>query len=199
MTDLIQQHGSAAHAVPHLTVDERLRLGKEARARASRSSQAEFRPATNRPDPVSLLERQATTRVPELVPISYGRMLVSPFTLPQGLTKCVGVCASPGPRTRPLGRPRRNRRLSRAPTDVRPGPCEFAVTYTDQNQRDYEGIRHAASTGRITVESGLQFHGAHLRDWNTWTPQRPMSSVFWHGLPKRSTHHDRRGAVPTAL
>ncbi len=70
--------------MPHLTVEERVKLGKEARTRAPRSSQAEFSPRTNRPDPVGLLERQATTRVPELVPIRYGRMLVSPFTFFRG-------------------------------------------------------------------------------------------------------------------
>ena len=35
-------------------------------------------------DPVALLEEQAVTRVPELVPIRYGRMLVSPFTFYRG-------------------------------------------------------------------------------------------------------------------
>ncbi len=61
-----------------------MKLGKEARARAPRSSQAEFGAGPDRPDPVSLLGRQATTRVPELVPIRYGRMLVSPFTFFRG-------------------------------------------------------------------------------------------------------------------
>ena len=84
MTNLTQPPGPAAHAVPHLTVEERLKLGKDARSRVPRSHQAEFSPVTNRPDPVSLLERQATTRVPELVPIRYGRMLASPFTFFRG-------------------------------------------------------------------------------------------------------------------
>ncbi len=68
----------------HPSVEERVRVGKEARSLAPRSSQAEFRPNSDRPDPVGLLERQATTRVPELVPIRYGRMLVSPFTFFRG-------------------------------------------------------------------------------------------------------------------
>jgi hypothetical protein len=84
MMDLKQGPAQGANVVPHLTVEERVNLGKEARARASRSSQAEFSPPANRPDPVSLLERQATTRLPELVPIRYGRMLVSPFTFYRG-------------------------------------------------------------------------------------------------------------------
>ena len=84
MTDVTQRPDAAPHAVPHLTVEERVKLGKDARARAPRSSQAEFSPPTGRPDPVSLLEQQATTRVPELLPIRYGRMLVSPFTFFRG-------------------------------------------------------------------------------------------------------------------
>ena len=70
--------------VVHLTVAERAAHGKAARAEVPRSSHAIFEPAPHRPDPVSLLERQATTRVPELVPIRYGRMLVSPFTFYRG-------------------------------------------------------------------------------------------------------------------
>ena len=68
----------------HPTPQERARRGKDARALTPRSSHAEFTPASDRPDPVSLLERQATTRVPDLVPIRYGRMLVSPFTFFRG-------------------------------------------------------------------------------------------------------------------
>jgi uncharacterized protein (DUF2252 family) len=58
--------------------------GKAARGAASRASHAEFQPAANRSDPVELLERQAKTRVPELVPIRYGRMLASPFAFYRG-------------------------------------------------------------------------------------------------------------------
>ena len=58
--------------------------GKDARARAPRSSHGVYEPAPDRPDPIELLQRQAQTRVPELVPIRYGRMLVSPFTFYRG-------------------------------------------------------------------------------------------------------------------
>src|SRR5271166_1752077 len=70
--------------IRHLSPSDRATLGRDARARAPRSSQAAFEPTSPRPDPVGLLERQATTRVPELVPIRYGRMLVSPFTFFRG-------------------------------------------------------------------------------------------------------------------
>jgi hypothetical protein len=70
--------------VPHLSVAERVARGKAARAEVPRSSHATFEPLSTRADPVELLERQAATRVPELVPIRYGRMLVSPFTFYRG-------------------------------------------------------------------------------------------------------------------
>ena len=75
---------AAAAAVPHLSVAERVARGKAARAEVPRSSHAVFEPSSTRADPVALLERQAKTRVPELVPIRYGRMLVSPFTFYRG-------------------------------------------------------------------------------------------------------------------
>ena len=49
-----------------------------------RANHAKFEPPPGRADPVALLEGQAKTRVPELVPIRYGRMLVSPFTFYRG-------------------------------------------------------------------------------------------------------------------
>lgn len=70
--------------VEHLSVAERVARGKGARAHAPRSSHGVFAPAPNRADPVELLERQAETRVPELVPIRYGRMLVSAFAFYRG-------------------------------------------------------------------------------------------------------------------
>jgi uncharacterized protein (DUF2252 family) len=70
--------------VPHLTVAERIARGRSARAEVPRSSHGPFTPLPHRPDPIDLLERQAETRVPELVPIRYGRMAVSPFTFYRG-------------------------------------------------------------------------------------------------------------------
>jgi uncharacterized protein (DUF2252 family) len=75
---------SAASTVPHLSVAERVARGKAARAEVPRSSHGAFEPAPHRADPVKVLERQAKTRVPELVPIRYGRMLVSAFTFYRG-------------------------------------------------------------------------------------------------------------------
>ena len=67
-----------------MTVAERLARGKAARREVPRSSHAVFEPSPRRSDPIELLERQAQARIPELVPIRYGRMLVSPFAFYRG-------------------------------------------------------------------------------------------------------------------
>ena len=92
-------HPGAAERVAHLSVAERAARGKAARAQAPRSSHAGFEPAAQRVDPVELLERQASTRVRELVPIRYGRMLVSPFTFYRGAALIMASDLAPTPRS----------------------------------------------------------------------------------------------------
>lgn len=58
--------------------------GREARATVPRSVHGDWSPQPQRPDPIGVLRAQAATRVQELVPIWYGRMLVSPFTFYRG-------------------------------------------------------------------------------------------------------------------
>jgi uncharacterized protein (DUF2252 family) len=67
-----------------MTPAERVERGKEARAAVPRDSHAVFDPGPGRPDPIGLLEEQAKSRVPELVPIRRARMMVSPFTFYRG-------------------------------------------------------------------------------------------------------------------
>jgi len=73
-------------APPHevFTPDEWRAKGRERRAAVSRSSHAQCAPPADRPDPVAVLEEQARTRVPDLVPIRYGRMIASPFSYFRG-------------------------------------------------------------------------------------------------------------------
>ena len=66
---------------------------------APRSGQGEWEPASDRRDPVELLEEQAASRVPELVPIRYGRMLVSPFTFFRGAAYPMAADLAGAPRT----------------------------------------------------------------------------------------------------
>ena len=58
-----------------------------------------YDPATDRPDPVALLESQAATRLPDLVPVRYGRMLVSPFTFFRGAALIMASDLSSCPRS----------------------------------------------------------------------------------------------------
>ena len=70
--------------LPHLSLAERVARGKAERTEVPRGVHGEWSPPSGRRDPVELLEEQAASRVPELVPIRYGRMLVSPFTFYRG-------------------------------------------------------------------------------------------------------------------
>jgi uncharacterized protein (DUF2252 family) len=75
---------SRSDRMPELTPAERAARGKAARAEVPRSSHAMFDVPRSRPDPIALLESQAQSRVPDLVPIRYGRMLASPFAFYRG-------------------------------------------------------------------------------------------------------------------
>ncbi|MFI9111050.1 DUF2252 domain-containing protein [Streptomyces venezuelae] len=75
---------TALRAAHHATPEERAALGRKARRRSPRSGHAEYRPSADRPDPMTILEAQSATRVPELVPIRYGRMTESPFRFYRG-------------------------------------------------------------------------------------------------------------------
>lgn len=67
-----------------MDVSERAAAGKAARSVSPRSGHAGWEPSDGRPDPVAILERQAASRVPELVPIRHGRMAASPFAFFRG-------------------------------------------------------------------------------------------------------------------
>lgn len=88
----------AEKPVPHLSVAERTARGKAARSEVPRSSHATFEPAADR-DPLALLQEQATTRVQELVPIRYGRMLESPFSFYRGAALVMAGDLSATPRS----------------------------------------------------------------------------------------------------
>jgi uncharacterized protein (DUF2252 family) len=101
MAPTAKTHELAAHheRAAHQSAAARAALGKAARAHAPRPSQGGFDPAPNRVDPVALLERQSATRVPELVPIRYGRMLVSPFNFYRGAALIMAGDLAPTPRS----------------------------------------------------------------------------------------------------
>jgi len=67
-----------------MTPAERRVRGKAARAEVPRESHAEWKPPADRTDPVALLESQGAARLPDLVPVRYGRMMETPFTYYRG-------------------------------------------------------------------------------------------------------------------
>jgi uncharacterized protein (DUF2252 family) len=77
--------------VPHPSLEERQARGKKAREQTPLSSHDGWTPASDRPDPVGLLEEQNLTREPDLVPVRHGRMLVSPFTFYRGVAKIMAA------------------------------------------------------------------------------------------------------------
>ncbi len=66
------------------TPEERAAYGRKARELVPRSRHGEWEPPSDRTDPLEILALQATTRVPDLVPIRYGRMAASPFAFYRG-------------------------------------------------------------------------------------------------------------------
>jgi uncharacterized protein (DUF2252 family) len=81
---------------PPSTVEERAAHGRAARAGAPRSSQAAVEISADR-DPIAILEAQNASRVPELVPIRYGRMLASPLAFFRGAAAVMASDLAPLP------------------------------------------------------------------------------------------------------
>ena len=66
------------------SIEERIAIGKDLRKKFPRIKQGEYKTSANRADPVSILMAQGETRLPDLVPIRYARMLTSPFAFLRG-------------------------------------------------------------------------------------------------------------------
>jgi uncharacterized protein (DUF2252 family) len=85
--------------VPHFTVDELAQKGKQARKRVPRSSHGEWSPDLRTDDPLELLDCQAVTRVPDLVPIRHGRMAASAFSFFRGAALVMASDLAAAPRS----------------------------------------------------------------------------------------------------
>jgi uncharacterized protein (DUF2252 family) len=66
------------------SIEERISAGKALRSKFPRIEQGDYKPSARRADPVSVLKEQDKTRIPELVPVRYARMLTSPFAFLRG-------------------------------------------------------------------------------------------------------------------
>ncbi|MCQ9180775.1 DUF2252 domain-containing protein [Streptomyces sp. IBSBF 2953] len=81
------------------TPAERARRGKAARRRVPRSAHASWLPSVDRADPVAVLERQGRDRLPELLPVRYGRMAASPFAFLRGSAAVMAADLASQPHT----------------------------------------------------------------------------------------------------
>ena len=94
------------------------------------SSYSRWVPATDRADPVALLEQQDVTGEPDLVPVRHGRMKVSPFTFYRGAAKIMAA-------------------------DPKDTPVAFSQRYTDQNDQDFQQFVKAVRTGQLEALEGV--------------------------------------------
>ena len=181
-----------APAVPHFTPSERAARGRSARAECPRSSHADFELADDR-DPVAILEAQATTRVPELVPVRYGRMLASPFTFYRGAAAVMAhdlardararastrsSAATPTSRTSAASPRPSARSSSTSTTSTRrcPGPFEwdlkrlaasFEIAARDRELLGGRARRGRAQHGRARTASGCA-SSPQARNLDVW-------------------------------
>ena len=82
--DLSPLNTSEYRQTKHISLKDRLAAGKTLRKQIKRSELGQYRSLDNREDPITILETQAKTRLQELVPIRYARMLTSPFAFLRG-------------------------------------------------------------------------------------------------------------------
>lgn len=87
---------SQAH---HLRIEERRARGRELRGVVPRARQALWEAPADRPDPVRLLELDAADRLPQLVPLRFGRMLASPFAYMRGAVTAMTVDLASTPKS----------------------------------------------------------------------------------------------------
>ena len=83
----------------HPSPAQRKAWGKQVRGRVPRSALGDWNVPADRRDPVEMLQQQAETRVPELVPIRHARMLASPFTFYRGGAFLMAADLAEQPRT----------------------------------------------------------------------------------------------------
>jgi uncharacterized protein (DUF2252 family) len=175
--------------------------GKLAREKNSRSSHGDWEPAARRRDPVKVLEDQAKSRVQELVPIRYGRMLASPFTFFRGAAAIMAMDLAKTPesgiRVQLCGDAHLSnfgvfaapdRRLVMDVNDfdeTLPGPWEwdlkrlaasFAIAGRDRDFTPTETRRAVLSTVRSYREAMRNF--ASMRNFDVWYARLDIDTLL---------------------
>ena len=192
-----------------------IEIGRTARAKVPRRAHGQWEPDPDRRDPVDLLEEQAASRVPELVPLRYGRMLVSPFTFYRGAAYLMAADLATQPHTDLTTQLCGDAHLSnfgayaapdrRLVFDVNdfdetlPGPFEwdvkrlvasFAVAGRDRGfgARDRERINRAV--GRAYREAMAQYAG--MREFDVWYSRVDLQELIDRYGPMLSTKDRKR-------
>ncbi len=193
------QAGASATTDP--AVAERRKRGRDTRSKVPRSSHARFEPGPTRPDPVDLLESQAPSRLPDLIPIRYGRMAVSPFTFFRGAALVMASDLSTTDRTGitvqccgdahllnfgGFGTPERSLVFDVNDFDETiPGPWEwdlkrlvasFAIAGRDRGFSVKERRRVNLTVGRTYRETMMQFAGS--RNLDVWYQRLDVDAVL---------------------
>jgi uncharacterized protein (DUF2252 family) len=212
----IQEDTAAPKKIDHLTVEERVARGKAARSEVPRSALADWEPSPGRRDPIDVLEEQAQTRVPELVPIRYGRMLVSPFAFYRGAAALMAADLAgslrTGLRTQLCGDAHLSNFGAFAAPDRRlvfgvndfdetlPGPFEwdvkrlvasFAVAGRELGLSAKVRSAVAAAAAQSYRESMLKF--AEMRNLDLWYARIDVASEL-AGLASQATAKERKRA-----
>ncbi|MFI6123187.1 DUF2252 domain-containing protein [Streptomyces sp. NPDC051064] len=212
---------SPLRAVPGATPEDRAALGKAARGRVPRSIHGAFDPPPDRPDPLTVLEAQSAARVPEFVPIRYGRMTESPFRFYRGAAAVMAsdLAGTPdsGIRAQLCGDAHLlNFRLLASPErhllfdindfdETLPGPWEwdvkrlaasFVIAGRANGFTDRERKRIVRATVRSYRESMIRFAGMRNLDvWYTRIDEYQLRAV---GAEKLAAHGRERLARATA-
>lgn len=167
--------------------DERLEAGRQLRSDLPREAHAEWHPTFNDRDPIEILEQSNRGRIPELIPIRYGRMLRSPFTFLRGssalMARDLSILPKSGIQVQACGdchllnfgffaTPERNLIFDVNDFDeTHPAPWEwdikrlaasFVVAARDQSLSDDDGRDAAIACVRAFRE--------HLREYSTMSP-----------------------------
>src|SRR5262245_10411065 len=183
------------------SVDQRAAAGKAARAKVPRSSHAAWKPAARRRDPVAVLEGQAKSRVPELVPIRYGRMLASPFAFFRGGAAIMAMDLAKSPQSGLMVQACGDAHLSNfgvfaAPDrhlvldvndfdETLPGPWEwdvkrlaasFAIAGRDRDFTPKETRAAVLSTARAYREAMREF--ASMRNLDVWYARLDVEALI---------------------
>ncbi|AXG76342.1 DUF2252 domain-containing protein [Streptomyces paludis] len=198
------------------TPADRAERGRAARRQATRSSHGLWIPAADRPDPLTVLARQAAGRVPELLPLRYRRMAASPFAFLRGAAAVMAGDLATQPRTGLTVQLCGNAHLlnfgvfaapGRAPLfdiddfdETLPGPFEWDVKRLAASVAVAAlGNGHSEAHARRAVRAGAEAYRTSMRrlaplgELDVWYERIDTAGI----LPRvRAAHRPRAAAGP---